>query len=574
LEGLVQDAPGETSAGVTALGDQTVLEIASSILDTFLGFAGPVRIDTPVSVSRFGVIEPTTIQGSDEITVTDTAEIAHSSSLFTTTLDGVTVNAANAVWTNGNVFLKNGAQLLAVQLFIAHLNTALLISDDGVGPPESLTVTGNLTVSQTASVPPRIATNYGFPNGARVDIQDGQGLSLERSGTLGGEVDLGVDAFIRYVQGYHYVEPTARIEGSGTARVDPLAEVHLDGVSALNAPVELRGTLSVEGSNQGAGAIRMDGGRIEGPGSLTAPVVVNPASPATAARFDGATVNLATGSKLGNGSLVLQNGAQARVPVDAVLVVDQTAFGLVIVDDGNGAQIEKVVVEGTLDVARTGLPAHRLQIPVEVTPTGLVIVQPAAALRTEKGGEIYGTLLVRENGQAAFQFATTFLRAGGVVRGNGKLTRLTNGDLNVGGTISPGESDGDIGHLRLEGPWALQPGSTTVLDATNTGEIDTIEVTQAGTLGGTLDVRFQAPLTTPNQTYDPYTSTSVTGTFDDVTTSGSNATTVQVVVGTGTVQLQCTTTAGTGTIGGYVYSDRNDSGDPDKMDLIPAGTTV
>ncbi|MBZ0267587.1 T9SS type A sorting domain-containing protein [bacterium] len=573
LEGYVGEVPGQTSDGVYALGDQTVFRLGMPVLDVPIELAGTAFVGQALTLPRMRMKEPTTIQGTAPITVTEQVEFAQTSSPGTTTLDGVTLDAADVSWTNGDVFLTNGARLLATVFEILHTSTALLISDDGVADPEELAITGTLSVTQTASVPPRIDTDVGFPNGARLEIEDGQTLWFERSSTLG-DVTLGQGAGLRLVRGTHEVPAGATLGGPGSMFVDGDATLQLVNATGLGVRTEVEGTVSLTGANEATAPVDLNGGTVQGPGSLAAPVVVDPPSPATAAKIDGAAVELKTGSRLGNGSLQLLNGAEARVPFDAVLVVDQTAFGLVIVDDGNGAQIEKVVVEGTLDVARTGSPSHRLQIPVEVTPTGLVIVQPDAKLRLEKGGDIFGTLLVRENANAAFQFATAFLRTGGVVRGDGTLTRLINGNLDLGGTVSPGETDGDIGTLKLEGPWAFDAATTYRVDVTPSGQNDVVEVTQSGTIGGTLDVHFTEPLTNPADSYDALTAASVAGTFGGVNTTGSDGTAVNVVVGSTTVQLQCTTDTSTGSISGVVYEDSNENGVVDELDRRPYGSTV
>lgn len=575
LEGVVKDATGETSEGLFALGDQTALALLGAEYPLAVDLRGAVSVGRSMSLPRLTITGETSIFGTgSEILDLGEVELLVQSSLESLAFQDIVAFADSVRWTEGNVRLENGASLTAAALEVSHTSTGLQITDDGTGPSESLTVTDLLRVNQTASVPPRIDTNFGFPNGARAELEGGRGLWLEGTSSIGGRFELADSSEVRLVRGEHTIASSARLGGPGALFVDVDATLRLEQTEALAVDTRVSGTVALTGANTASAPITLDGGTIEGPGSLAAPVVVDPASPATFARFDGANVALTTGSRLGNGSLQLQNGAEATVPLDAVLVVDQTAFGLVISDDGNGAQIESFRVEGTVDVARTGSPAHRYQLPVEITPTGLVLVQPDARARFERGGDIFGTLHVRENGEAAFQFAQALLRSGGIVRGDGTIRKLLNGGLDLGGTISPGESDGDIGTLTLDGTWPYTSATTYRVDVSGDSS-DRVDVTQATAAAGSLEVVFVEPQDGESEVIVILTSTSASGAFDDVTSSGSDATSVAAVTNSTTVELQLQTDLDTAVFAGNVYEDRNQNGAYDPgIDLPVPGATV
>lgn len=579
VQGLLRDVSGQTSNGVEVLGDQTVFRLDTPAVSLPVRLGGDAETAQDLTFPYLRFDKSATLRGltTTRTVSVDQWELETASSIDALVLDRILLEPVIGAWRNGNVSLGNGAAIHATNLEIHHTSTALLISDDGVGPPENVTVSGTLSVTQTASVPPRIDTNLGFPNGARFDLEAGTRITLLGATRIAGVVDVGEGARIDLVQGEHEVVAGSFLGGPGSMFVDGGATLKLDNATEVHLPIDVKGKVSLAGANEATAPLSLNGGTVEGPGSLAAPLVVDPPSPATVAKFDGADVALKTGSKLGDGSLQLLNGAQARVPLDATLVIDQSAFGLVIVDDGNGSQIEKLTVEGTIDVARTDNPAHRLQIPVEVTPTGLVVVQPGAKLRTEKGGEIFGTLLVRENGNAAFQFVTAFLRPGGIVRGNGTLTRLINGNLSLEGTVSPGETDGDFGTLHMEGAWAFLGQTIYRIDLGPNGENDRVDITQSLTLGGTLDAFFSEPLSTPPvQDYSVATTSTVpiAGAFDDVFTTGSDGTMVTVVTGPGTVDLHCASSDSACVISGNIWEETSGNGLFDDLDKVPAGTFV
>jgi outer membrane autotransporter protein len=159
--------------------------------------------------------------------------------------------------------------------------------------------------------------------------------------------------------------------------------------------------------------------------------------------------------------------------------------------------------------------------------TGVVSVadQPGSSGLIVVNGDLVGTGVVDIN-------------TGGRLEGVGTVT----GNINVGGTIAPGNS---IGTLHVVGPYTQAAGSTYEVEINAAGNSDLIDVTGAATLnGGTVEV-VPFPdfaLATP---YTILTATGgVTGTFDAAAMGFSSAfLTPQLTYGTNDVTFTIAQTA-------------------------------
>jgi autotransporter-associated beta strand protein len=137
------------------------------------------------------------------------------------------------------------------------------------------------------------------------------------------------------------------------------------------------------------------------------------------------------------------------------------------------------------------------QLTVGGGPSNITVAVEDANL-SATAGVMIGSQGIIELNDGNLVSANTNVQPGGELSGSGTVV----GNLIVGGSnateaaiVSPGLS---IGHIDVEGNYQQGPGGILVIEVegTNAGQIDTIDVSQSATLGGTLrvDVSDQASL--------------------------------------------------------------------------------
>ncbi|HWL54078.1 MAG TPA: autotransporter-associated beta strand repeat-containing protein [Chthoniobacteraceae bacterium] len=123
-----------------------------------------------------------------------------------------------------------------------------------------------------------------------------------------------------------------------------------------------------------------------------------------------------------------------------------------------------------------------------------------------------GTLRLSDVGASASVLGTGGLEieAGGNVEGNGTVL----GDATVAGRLAPGES---IGQLNFDGDLTLESTAVAVMEIGSLSGFDVINVREAFTFGGTLEIAFTDGFTPePGASFDLFTFGSRSGDFSQI----------------------------------------------------------
>jgi hypothetical protein len=537
--------PYAVEGSLTASGDVSLSSLRldnGSIIGTGIFTVGEVRVDPSESVALAQVYADLVAQSLD--------------------------------WRGGGIELGPGVSASVQDLTIDHDDTGLSIF--GETDPEGLStleVTGTMTVAATASVPPRIEAAFMVDAQGELHLTAGTRLVLRQLANLPGIIRLDEGSELEVSSGTTTVTETTETIGLGQFTVGQNGVLRMIS-AALGFPAEIEGTVDINNDNV-LQRMRLLDGQIEGTGTLTTQLEMNPLSPAHSAVIQGVSVRITDGSRWVTGRLILSDGGELVVVEDATFMIEQTASNLSMTDDGDPTDMEAFRVEGTTIVQETGSPPPSFTLPVNVSSTGTVEIAPDAGSTFGGVATVLGTLRVREDGTARFIFNDHQLLEGGLLEGAGTIRIELGGTFALGGTVSPGE-DGVPGTMNVVGPFMLEPTSTTVINVSPEGVNSNVAVAGNATFGGNLGIRFAAPPTTDTSAFSVAT---VTGSqfegYDGLTIDGSDGSELdEITYDGGEVTVRISNDPSLGLVSGYVYWDLRDDGFTPSIDPTLGGWTI
>lgn len=322
------------------------------------------------------------------------------------------------------------------------------------------------------------------------------------------------------------------------------------------------GTLTITNANTYAGGTFITGGTLafSGLGTLgdtTGSLAVNGGilDLGTTSQTVGA-VTIAGGT-ISNGTLTGASYTSTGGSVDAILAGTDVVFtntsGTTTLTGANTYTGGTVINGGSLVVNTASLPMDR---DVTVSDPGMLVFDQAAT--GTFGGVISGNGSVTKQGSGALTVTNTntytgdtFLNAGTMILNAGQIGKTTvasgaflrgngsvNGDLSNNGTVSPGFSPGTI---LVVGNYSQGPGGTLVMEIASPISYDQLVVGGTTSLDGTLQVDLLGGYNPAGQSFDIITSTgAVSGTFSVVTGAALAS---DVTYGSNTVTVSFTQTA-------------------------------
>jgi hypothetical protein len=556
---IFEMTPGEGDIPVVRVTDAAT----GLLVQSFFAFPMSFTLESDMTLEQDATFQEIRVTG-DEVTISGPGALSAERVVVVPGLSDGNLsffNFPSAIgrvdWFEGGIEVGENTTLEIGELNIAHTSTARPLY--GEVDPESLarvTVTGTMTVSQTASVPPRVEVPLEIASTAQLLLLAGTGITFRDDVTIAGGVDVQAGARIDVDTDVTTVSSTASLSGEGLIEVSPNGTVDLTDVSDVTVSIDLVGTLNVSGDNR-AGDISVNGGSVTGPGTLEARVRFDPDSPSQEAEVIAATVKLRDGSTWMSGSIRAIDGGQVIVPEDQRFTVDHTATNLQFADDGDPSDVEGLFVQGLLSIERSGSVPPGFNLPVTVTPEGTFEVQPNMRATFPGVLRVEGTLRLRDGSDARFIFNVHEIATGGRVEGNGSITVQLGGTLDIDGTVAPGEN-GEVGNLTYNGAYAMGPTATLEIVVVPGVDTSTLTVNGATTVDGSLITSFTESPPLGEESFLIVSSPGTpSGGFTTIDVVGASGTAVTAAQQPGGIMITATTSTRPGSISGQVFIERD-----------------